>query len=258
MSERDVARALREHGEELASAAAAQVGDAFTWPPADAFLKSSANAFLLGVLFTQGLPAERAWAGPYLLSERLGHLDLDRLANEPEAVRAAFATAPALHRFVQTLPRWVSSAARRLLDDYEGDAAGIWPSGAHVLDVTERLLAFDGIGQKKAAMAVELLVRHFGVQLAGIDCGTVAYDVHVRRVFLRTGLIDKDTPDEVRRAAARVCPEAPGLIDLPTWLIGRETCRPKRPACERCRLGEVCPRHVDRDAPGVGVRRATS
>jgi len=252
-----VAEVLRVYGEELAASAAAQVGSAFTWPEADAFLRSSPEAFLIGVLFTQGLPAERAWAGPYLLSQRLGHFDLERLARETEAVHAAFLAPPALHRFVHTVPHWVSSAAQRILDEYGGDAARIWPPGDHVLDVTERLLAFDGIGEKKAAMSVELLGRHFEVPLEGMECGTVAYDVHVRRVFLRSGLIDRDTPDDVRAAAKDACPDAPGMLDLPTWLIGRESCRPRRPACDDCRLGAVCPRLVSRDVQGVGVRRAT-
>ena len=258
VGEREVARVLRLYGQRLAADAAAQTGDAFTWREADAFLKSSPEAFLIGVLFTQGLSAERAWAGPYLLRERLGHFDLRRIAEERDSVRRAFARPPALHRFIHTVPEWVSCAAARLLDEYDGDASRIWPDGAHVLDVTGRLLAFDGIGEKKSAMAVELLVRHFGVRLQGVECGTVAYDVHVRRVFLRAGLVDRDTPEQIRAAAARACPEAPGSIDLPTWLIGRETCRPRAPRCDDCLLGDVCPRLVGRDAQGVGVRRVTS
>ena len=65
---------------------------------------------------------------------------------------------PMLHRFKETLPRWISSAARRLASDYDGDASRIWPRGSHVIDVTERLSAFDGIGRKKAVMAVEILL----------------------------------------------------------------------------------------------------
>lgn len=248
---------LVRYGVELAAAGAVQLGDAFTDDPAaDAFIKASAEAFLLGILFTQGIPAERAWAGPYLLSTRLGHFDLARLASQPECVAAALADPPALHRFVKTIPAWISSAASRLIAEYGGDASRIWPEGAHVTEVTERLLKFDGIGPKKATMAVELLVRNRGVALAGIECGSVAYDVHVRRVFLRSGLIDVDTPAEVRRAAALACPGEPGLIDLPAWLVGRETCRPKVPECDTCRLGGCCPRMIERSVEGVGARRA--
>ncbi len=252
----DVAARLVAHGEDLAASGDAQVGDAFTDDlEADALIKSDPNAFLIGVLFTQGIPAERAWAGPWLLKQRLGHLDLVRLAGERVAVAEAVAARPALHRFKVTLAGWISDAAERLLDCWDGDASNIWPTGAHLLEVTERLSAFQGIGRKKAAMAVEILVRHFGVVLAGAECGTVAYDVQVRRVFLRSGLIDVDTPDEVAVAAAAACPEAPGSLDLATWLVGRQWCRPKAPKCDECVLGDVCPRRVWLDAEGVGVRR---
>ena len=250
-----VADALRRYGEELVSSAAAQTGGVFTdIPAADALIKSSPEAFLLGVLFTQGIPAERAWAGPYLLRGRLGHLDPGRLADAPDAVAAAVARRPALHRFVHTLPVWIVSAARRLLDTYDGSASGIWPDGTPVVEVVRRLREFDGIGEKKAVMTAEILMRHFGVRLEGVECGSVAYDVHVRRVFLRSGLVDEDTPGLIREAARRACPEAPGVLDLATWLIGRDYCRPRDPRCEQCRLGQVCPRLVSRTVLGVGTR----
>lgn len=241
---------------ELAAAGAVQVGGGFTSDPeADAFVRARPEAFLLGALFTQGIPAERAWAGPYLLAERLGHFDLARLAAEHGAVAAAVAQPPALHRFVVTLPRWISAAARRVITDYDGDASRVWAPGSHVLEVSERLLGFDGIGEKKAAMAVDLLTRALGVPLTGLECGTVAYDVHVRRVFLRAGLIDRDTPEDVRRAAALACPHAPATLDLPVWLIGRQWCRPRSPECDVCRIGATCARLTARGVEGVGVRR---
>lgn len=252
----EVVRLLSEYGRELAEAGAAQFGDAFsTHPEADAFVRSRPEAFLVGVLFTQGIPAERAWAGPYLLNERLGHFDLERLAAEPDAVRSAVQRRPMLHRFKETLPGWISAAARRVLDDYGGDAALIWAPGSSVSDVSRRLARFEGIGRKKAAMAAELLVRHFGVPLSGLERGEVAYDVHVRRVFLRTGLVTKDSPEAVAAASRRACPEAPGMLDLPTWLIGRDTCRPRSPRCDACRLGEVCPRLTHLSPVGVGARK---
>jgi len=246
---------LLAYGRELEEAGAAQVGGSFTGiPAADALLESSPNAFLIGVLFTQGIPAERAWSGPYELRNRLGTLEPSFLAENPALVREALQRPPMLHRFKETLPRWISSAARRLVDEYRGDAGRIWAPGLHVLDVGERLSAFDGIGRKKAVMAVEILTRHFDVELAGRECGQVAYDVQVRRVFLRSGLATQDTREAIEAAARAVSPEAPGVLDLPAWLVGRETCRPRAPLCDRCRLGAVCPRLVERQVAGVGVR----
>lgn len=251
-----VADRLRAFADELAAAGAAQAGGSFTdLAEADAFVKRSPEAFLVGVLFTQGIPAERAWAAPHLLAGRLGHFDLERMASQPEAVAAAVVAPPALHRFVHTVPRWVSSAAGRVLREYGGSAAAIWPPGDHMLEVHRRLLAFDGIGEKKAAMAVELLRRYFSVPFAGTECGSVAYDVHVRRVFLRSGLAREDTPVAIAAAAREACPSAPGSLDLAAWLIGRDWCRPREPRCDACRLADVCPRVLDHTVEGVGARR---
>lgn len=258
-AQRRIAAALVAYAAELELEGAVQAGGSFTdIAGADELIKSSPEAFLLGVLFTQGIPAERAWAGPWLLRERLGHLDLRRLAADTVAVDEALGRPPALHRFRHTLPRWISAASSRLLEGYGGDATRIWAPGSSVLEVSERLSAFDGIGRKKAAMAVELLMRDFGVPLEGAQCGTVAYDVHIRRVFLRSGLVERDTPDAVEAAAALACPDAPGSLDLAAWLVGRETCRPRRPECDSCRLGDVCPRRVWLTPEGVGVRRKGS
>ena len=130
----------------------------------------------------------------------------------------------------------------------------IWPAGDHVIEVTERLSAFDGIGRKKAVMAAEILTRHFGVQLEGRESGQVAYDVQVRRVFLRSGIAAEDSVEAIEVAAALACPRTPGTLDLPAWLIGRQTCRPRSPRCDDCRIGSVCPRLVALNPEGVGVR----
>ena len=250
-----VAAELLAFGRELEEQGAAQVGASFSGiSEADRLLESSPFAFLVGVLFTQGIPAERAWSGPYVLAKRLGTLDPEELATRPDLVREAVQRPPMLHRFKETLPKWISSAARRVVDQYGGDAARIWAPGSHVLEVTDRLSAFDGIGRKKSVMAVEILVRHLGAELEGRECGQVAFDVQVRRVFLRAGLVDRDDRRSIEEAAARICPEAPGTLDLPAWLIGRETCRPRKPLCDACRLGRVCPKRTWISVEGVGVR----
>lgn len=252
----DVGAALLVYGQELDAAAAAQAGSGFSGlAEADALLASSANAFVLGVLFTQGIPAERAWAGPFLLGQRLGTLDLDYIAAHPAEVRAAIQLPPMLHRFKNTLPGWICSAAERLRDEWGGDASRMWPDGTSTAEAVKRLEAFEGIGRKKAVMAAGILARHFGVALAERRHGQVAYDVHVRRVFLRAGLAEHDSREAIEAAAAAINPDAPDMLDLAAWLIGREYCRPMAPLCDECRLAESCPRLTDRHVDGVGVRR---
>lgn len=258
MGQAKVAEVLIDYGRELDASGDAQFGQSFTGcQSADQLLEADPNAFLLGVLFTQGIPAERAWKGPWLLKERLGTLDPASLISMGEQVRSAVQTPPMLHRFKETLPRWIVSASARLVADYGADASRIWAPGSTVLEVVGRLMAFDGIGRKKAVMATEILMRHFGIRLEGRESGQVAYDIQIRRVFLRSGLVDEDTRAAVESVASRFSPESPGLLDLPAWLIGRQTCRPKAPRCAECVLAAVCARRTWLTPEGVGVRRRT-
>ena len=52
-------------------------------------------------------------------------------------------------------------------------------------------------------MATEILMRHFGAELEGRECGQVAYDVQIRRVFLRAGLVEDDSLEEIEAARVR-------------------------------------------------------
>lgn len=245
-----VVGALLEYARELQSQHAAQEGTRFTdIPAANRLIENDPNAFLVGVLFTQGVPAERAWAGPYLLGQRLGSgPELDRLdlaavaAMDFEALAGLFAAKPALHRFKREMARYVQAAARRILEEYAGDASRMWSDAPSARELQERLAAFDGIGQKKAAMTVELLARHFGVRVSDPSGSDVAGDVHVRRVMYRTGLSESDDAKAAIEAARRVHPEHPGALDLACWLIGRHWCHPSGPNHEECRLGHACPR----------------
>jgi endonuclease III len=56
--------------------------------------------------------------------------------------------------------------------------------------------------------------------------GDIAYDVHVRRVFLRTGLASRDEVTHMVVVARALNPERPGALDLPAWDVGRRWCRP--------------------------------
>lgn len=54
-------------------------------PDANALILRDPFAFLLAVIFDQGIPAERAWRAPYELMQRLGHIDPTRLAADEGA-----------------------------------------------------------------------------------------------------------------------------------------------------------------------------
>jgi endonuclease III len=155
---------------------------------------------------------------------------------------------PKLHRYVEKMPRWLVRAAQRVLSEYGGDTAAIWRGRPTARIVMERLVAFAGIGQKKAAMAVEILERDLRVPIAGMEGSDIALDVHVRRVFLRTRLAEVDEPGHMIAVARALHPERPGELDLPAWDIGRRWCHAGVPNCAKCPLGNWCPKDIERAA----------
>jgi hypothetical protein len=75
-----------EHGTALAAAIG---GGTVRFTPndaANALIHADPFAFLVAVIADQGVVAERAWALPQLLEERLGHFDPGRVATEPDSV----------------------------------------------------------------------------------------------------------------------------------------------------------------------------
>lgn len=222
---------------------------------ADRFARTNDNAFLFGVIFDQGIRYEKAWEAPYLLKGRLGHFSMKRLAETsvPEIRRAlrGAVEGEALQRFTTRVARWLRASARKLVQDYRSDAGNIWRDCWTAGEVIERLEAFPGIGQKKAHMTARIL--HEGrarYELARWQAINVAVDVHVKRLFKRTGLVRKATVSEILAAASRVYPRYPGALDWPAWSIGREWCGPKGADCDgkwhpdgrHCPLRRVCPK----------------
>jgi uncharacterized HhH-GPD family protein len=221
-------------------------------PAANSLILQSPFAFLLGVVFDQGIVAEKAWAAPFQLRSRLGFLDPAKLAaTDVATISSAIATRPALHRYTTNMARYVHLTAVRVVGQYGGDASAIWSQTSSVRELESRLREFTGIGQKKAAMAVAILTKIFKVPLPDVEQIDVAYDVQVRRVFGRTGLARSDDLMTVLNAAREAYPSFPGRLDYPTWIIGRRWCRPSAPLCGSCPLTEACLKlMVGREAGG--------
>jgi uncharacterized HhH-GPD family protein len=248
-----VAEALLAHGATLAAQLKSEDSKFTPDPAANALIRNDPFAFLLAVISDMGIRAERAWALPYLLRQRLGYLSPAELAADPDAVRAAVQREPKLHRFVNMVPAWLIEAAQIVLSRYHGDAATLWSDGPTAIELRRRLEAFPGIGQKKAAMAAEILARDLGIPLQDMSGGDIAFDVQVRRVFLRTGLAERDDVNHMVAVARVLNPERPGALDLPAWDIGRRWCRPANPDCLTCPLNHVCPRLIDKGSSVRGV-----
>src|SRR4051812_18481922 len=69
-------------------------------PDADRLLTDDPFALLVGMLLDQQVTMESAFAGPRKIAERMGALDVRRVAEaNPEDFAAMCATPPAVHRF---------------------------------------------------------------------------------------------------------------------------------------------------------------
>jgi len=210
--------------------------------------------FFYGVLFDQHIRAELAWNAPNELRKRLGHLDPRLIAEMNEAdLQRAMQYPKALYPYIHNMPNWVIEASKLLVERYDGKPEEIWNDNPRADDLQRRFAEFKGIKQKKSSMATNILVRDKHVKVSGVDFRgiDVSGDVHVRRVFLRTGLINDDTIEAAVHAARTLNPQYPGELDLPAWHIGRNFCHPKSPECPKCPLSTECPRRVDLNAKGA-------
>ncbi|MFC1505453.1 endonuclease III [Thermoproteota archaeon] len=207
--------------------------------------------FFYGVIFDQGITAKRAWDAPKELRKRLGHLDPHKIAKMNEStLRKVMRYPKSLHRYWRKMPNWIISASKLLVNRYDGKPENIWNDNPRAGDLQRRFIEFKGISQKKASMATNILVRDKKVQVRGLDLSgiDVSGDVQVRRVFLRAGLINVDSVDSAVRAARVLNPKYPGELDNPTWYIGRNFCRPKKPTCSKCAIGSDCSKKIQLNA----------
>ena len=119
-------------------------------PEADAFLCSNATAVLMGVLFDQRIRAEVAFCGPYKLWQRLGHLDLKKIAAlDPEEFLRVFSEPPAIHRFANVMAGRTQEFSDLLVKEYSGDARNIWADGAPLEVIQKRVSKIKGFGPGK-------------------------------------------------------------------------------------------------------------
>jgi uncharacterized HhH-GPD family protein len=139
-------------------------------PDADALLDRDPLALLVGMLLDQQIPMEKAFAGPYVLAERMGvdHLDAADIADhEPETFVKIFVGPPAIHRFPGAMAARVQQLGRRVVNDYGGDAEAVWSEASTGDDLLSRLAALPGFGAQKARIFTALLGKQRGVQPPG-------------------------------------------------------------------------------------------
>lgn len=165
-------------------------------------------------------------------------------AQFPDAAAYAAASPQELWPFIRTLGLFRAKAksivgAMRLIAE---DHGGRVPRDRAALE------ALPGVGRKTA-----------GVVLIHLGAGhAFPVDTHVGRVARRLGFTRETEPGRVEERLMQLLPQdswARGH-QLFVW-HGRRTCTALRPACERCAVGELCPK-VGVRGPGLARRPSDS
>ncbi len=135
---------------------------------ADRLIAADPNALLIGFMLDQQVTVQKAFSGPLVIRRRLGTLDPGKLSRmDPQRMRDAFATPPAVHRFPAAMADRVRSLCTMLTAEYGGDASRIWSEAADAKDLVARISRLPGIGPMKAKTILALLTTQYGVRPAG-------------------------------------------------------------------------------------------
>lgn len=250
ISERAIRDRLVEHGRSLLKAPKEERIEFTGDPDADCLLNdldAHPHAFVLGSLMDRQFDSKKAWLIPHKISERMKARDwgdfsiknLSKLSLE-DVTTMMSEPAPPLHRFVKNMSRIFHSAIQRITSEYAGDASRIWAEKPSSAEAVYRFLQFDGAGPKIGTMAVNILAREFKIEFADFYSVDISPDVQVCRVFARLGLSSPE-PEQVVYKARALYPEFPGIMDSPSWDIGKTWCRPRNPQCKDCYMKDLCP-----------------
>jgi len=106
--------------------------------------------------------------------------------------------------------------------------------GGEVPTDMAKLVALPGVGRKTANC---VLGNGFGIAVG------VVVDTHVERLSHRIGLSDANTPEKIEQDFMQIFPENEWIgISHRLILLGRESCTARKPQCDACVLGDLCPR----------------
>jgi uncharacterized HhH-GPD family protein len=132
---------------------------------ANELLETDPLALLIGMVLDQQVKMEKAFSGPYELKQRLGHLDVRKIAAmDPDQLDKVFRERPALHRFPGNMARRVQAMCNAVVKDYGGDAASIWRDARSGDELAARISKLPGFGEMKTRIMVSILAKRFGVK----------------------------------------------------------------------------------------------
>jgi len=204
-------------------------------------LETFPHAYVLACLMDRQIKAERAWKIPYEIYKEYGSFELDHLAGiELDELKSLF-NIKKLHRFNDIMADVFFMGIKDIEKKYNGDASKIWSDKPSSSAIVYRFLEFKGSGIKISTMAANILARQFRIPFSDYYSIDISPDVHIIKVMKRMGYVPSgSTNDMIIYKARELNPEFPGIIDFSCWEIGRTWCKPKKPLCQECVVGNDC------------------
>jgi len=199
------------------------------------------HAFVIGCIADKQVDADIAWLTPYNIYTQVESFHIKDLAKiELNRFREIMDNSNPKHRFHKMVAEEIHCGIKNIMDTYNGNAANIWGGKPSCAVVAKRFLKFKGVGPKISSMATNILYRDFKVPFSDYSSIDISADVHIQRVFARLGLCSESaTVDEIIKIARSLHPQFPGIMDLPTWEIGKYWCNSNVQACSQCYLREA-------------------
>jgi len=145
-------------------------------------------------------------------------------ADYARAPQEALETAIKSTGFFRNKAKNIRACCQALLEEHNGE----------VPKSMDALVALPGVGRKTANVVLGTAF--------GIGVGFVV-DTHVTRVSRRLGLTKHKDAERIERDLMTVFPQSQ-WVDLGHMLVhhGRRVCTARKPKCDACPLGDVCPR----------------
>jgi uncharacterized HhH-GPD family protein len=165
-------------------------------PEADKLLVDDPLALTIGMLLDQQVPMEWAFSGPLRLRDKLGgRLDAVEIAAlDPATLEAMFKGPPALHRYPGSMAKRTQALCQYLVDNYGGDAAGVWTGVDDGAELLRRVRALPGFGADKSKIFTAMLAKRFGVRPPGWEQAAAPFSDDQPR-----SVADIDSPETLQR-----------------------------------------------------------
>jgi len=124
--------------------------------------------------------------------------------------------------FFKNKAKAIKACCQKIVEDYGGEVPA----------TLEEMVTLPGVGRKTANLVLGE-VHH----IPGI-----VVDTHVRRLAKRLGLTEHDDPEKIERDLMTLIPkERWTLFSHQLIHHGRQVCKARKPACDRCNLNDLCP-----------------